>query len=477
VKAIWSVALSVLSLWFSLAAAQGEAAVGEAAEDVAVSFGFAGEIVADAWNPLRVTLRDLESAELVLELDVGSLRSGPRGLTYRAQLPGGQGLSTFEDDVYLPSWQSFSWLVRTPERVLASGTVERRRVDDVPVQLAVAREVGAGNRFFGEAARVVDVSASELPERAAAYDGVSSVLLLPGSLPPTPGALVAAATAGSRVLLIGDLGSGYDDLLALTPTGVQRLGAGWLVRVEEAGRAAVQGALSEHPRLAQRTLVATLVSDELTEAPEQVPVTWLLVGLGGYALLAALLLRWGSAPGLLAALLLAAAAALGAGQLRPSEPLLTRSRSLNLGAGELALTTDLQTLFSFPAQRARVARAAHPLPITAAAGWTVGREHFELELDAHSSVVLAGRPHLAPAPLGWQAGRLVNRSAAPLGDVFIVGRGQQPPLPADGTLEPTRGNLLAPDLYAELAPLLPDGSALARSGGAIFVALPEAVSE
>lgn len=472
-KAIWLVALSVLSLGFPLATAQGEAAAGEAAEDVAVSFGFAGEIVADAWNPLRVTLRDLEDAELVLELDVGTLRSGPRELHYTAQLPGGQGLYTFEDDVYLPSWQSFSWLVRTPERVLASGAVERRRVNDAPVQLALAREVGAGNRFFGEASRVVDVVADTLPERAAAYDGVSSVLVLPGDLPPAPGALVAAATAGSRVLLIGELGSSYNELLALVPSGAQRLGAGWLARVGEADRAAVQRGLSERPRLAQRTLVTTLIGDELTEAPEQLPVMWLLAGLGAYALLAALLLRWGGAPGLLAALLLAAIVALGAGQLRPREPLLTRSRSLHLSAGELALTTDLETLFSFPAQRARVDRAAHPLPITAATSWAVGREHFELDLGAYSSVVLAGRPHLAPAVFGWQGERLVNRSGGPLGDVFVSGRGQQPPLTADGTLEPTSGNLLPQDLYAELAPLLPDGSALARSGGAIFVALPE----
>jgi hypothetical protein len=461
-----------LTLFWGSAAAQG----GEAAEDVVVSFGFADEIVADAWNPLRVTLRDLESAELVLELDVGSLRSGPRRLRYSAQLAGGQGLYTFQDDVYLPSWRSFSWLVRTPERVLSSGTVERRRVDKTPVQLVLSREVGVGNRFFAERARVVDVTAADLPERAAAYGGVSSVLVLPGDAPPTPGALVAAVTAGSRVLLVGAPGAAYADLLALAPEAGQRLGAGWLGRAGE-DRDAVQRALAAHPRLVPDRLVATLVDDALTAAPAHPRASRLLLGLAGYAAVVLALLRFGGLPGLLAAVLLAAILAALAAQVRPPDPLVTRSRSLNLGAGELALGINLEGLFSFPAQRARVAYAARPLPLTAAEGWGVGPESFELPLEAFSSAVLAGRPTLRPAVLSWQGGSLVNGSEAALGDVFVTQSGQQLPIPAGGRLDPTSGNLLPPDLYADLAPLLPPGSALARGGGTVHVALPETLPE
>lgn len=457
-----------LTLFWGSAAAQ----TGAAAEDVVVRFGFADEIVADAWNPLQVTLRDLESAELVLELDVGSLRSGPRRLRYSAQLAGGQGLYTFQDDVYLPSWRSFSWLVRTPERVLASGTVERRRVDKTPVQLVISREVGVGNRFFAERARVVDVTAADLPERAAAYSGVGSVLVLPGGASPPPGALVAAATAGSRVLLVGAPGAAPAALLALAPEAGQRLGAGWLGRARES-REAVQRALAAHPRLVPNVLVATLVDDALTAAPAHPQVSRLLLGLAGYAAVVLALLRFGGVPGLLAAVLLAAVLATLAAQVRPPDPLVTRSRSLNLGAGELALSTDLEGLFSFPAQRARVAYAARPLPLGAAEGWRVGPESFELALDTFSSVVLAGRPTLRPAVFRWQEGSLVNESEEALGDVFVTQGGQQPPIPAGGRLEPGGGNLLPPDLYADLAPLLPPGSALARGGGTVYVALPE----
>ncbi len=472
-KLVWVVVGFFL---LSLNGALSQAETGEAAEDVAVQFGFADEIVADAWNPLRVTLRDLESAELVLELDVGTLRGGLRVLRYTAPLAGGQGLYTFEDDIYLPTWRTFSWLVRTPERVLASGTVERRRVDNAPLHLVLAPEIGAGGRFFGEAARVVEVAAADLPERAAAYSGVRSVLALPGAAPPTTGALVSAATAGSTVLLVGALGGAYNEISALVPPPGGRLGAGWLGRTNSTRRA-VQRALSAHPKPVPDTLLATLVSEDLTRTPEHLAVSWLLMGLGGYTLVTLALLRFGGAPGLLAALLLAAILGTSAARLRPAEPLLTRSRSLSLGAGGLALETELEAIFSFPAERAKVAHAAHPLPVTAARAWTTGPERFSTELDAYESIVLAGRPRLAPAVFGWQGNALLNETETALGDVFVVGDGRQAPIPVGETVTPESGNLLPQALYAGLAPLLPDGSALARSGGRIYVALPELPAE
>jgi len=460
--------------WGSAVAQSGVplAASGEAAEDVEVRFGFAGQIVADAWNPLYVTLRDLDSAELVMELDVGDLRGGPRLLRYSAPLAGGEGLYTFEDDVYLPSWRAFSWLVRTPERVLASGTVERRFVDADPLHLVLSREVSLGTRFFGEDARVVDVTAADLPERAAAYAGVESLLVLASDTPPAAGALVAAATAGSAVLLVGELGASHEALLALVPGAGRRLGAGWLGRAD-ARRDAVQRELAAHPRLVPDALLTTLVSDELTETPPHLNLTWLLAALGGYALLTVVLLRFGGAPGLLAALLLAAVLGAGAALVRPAEPLLTRSRSLSLGAGGLALTTDLEAIFSFPAQRAETARAAHPVPLSAARAWTVGPERFSTDLGAYESLVLAGRPRLEPATFRWQGAALLNETGAALGDVFTLDSGRQAPIPVDGRLEPSGGNLVPPPLYADLVPLLPPGSAVARAGGTLYVALPE----
>ncbi len=451
------------------------AQAGAAAEDVVVRFGFAGQIVADAWNPLHVTLRDQGSAELVLELNVGDLRGGPRLLRYTAPLTGGDGLYTFEDDVYLPSWRAFSWLVRTPERVLASGGVGRQFVDTDPLQLVVSREVSTGTRFFPDDARVVDISAADLPERAAAYSGVESLLVFDGGAPPAAGALVAGAVSGSAVLLVGT-SHGAE---ALVPE-AGGLGAGWLGRAE-ATREAVKRELSAHPRRVTSTLAGALIDDDLSRTPEHPNATRVLAGLGGYALLVLVLLRFGGAPGLLAALLLAALLGAGAAQLRPAEPLLTRTRSLSLGAGGLALRTPLEALFSFPAQRAASSRAAYPVPLAETPTWEVGPEHFSTDLGAYESVVLVGRPELEAAPLSWQGAALRNESGRALRDVFIVPDGQtggqQTPVQADGTLEPTRGNLVPPPLYTDLIPLLPPGTAVARAGGAVYVALPEALLE
>ncbi len=452
------------------------AQAGAAAEDVVVRFGFAGQIVADAWNPLHVTLRDQGSAELVLELDVGDLRGGPRLLRYTAPLVGGDGLYTFEDDVYLPSWRAFSWLIRTPERVLASGSVERRFVDADPLQLVMSREISTGTRFFTEDARVVDVTAADLPERAAAYSGVESLLVFDGGAPPAAGALVAGATAGSTVLLVGALGASHNAVMALVPGAGERLGAGWLGRAE-ATKGAVQRELSAHPRRVPSALTEALIDDDLSRTPEHLSTTWLLAGVGGYALLVLLLLRFGGAPGVLAALLLAALLGAGAAQLRPAEPLLTRNRSLSLGAGGLALSTPLEALFSFPAQRAESPRAAYPVPLAETPTWEVGPDSFSTDLGAYESIVLVGRPHLEAAPFSWQGAALRNKTGQALGDVFITPDGQiggqQTAVPADGTLEPSRGNLVPPPLYAELVPLLPPGTALARAGGGVYVALPE----
>ena len=452
------------------------AQAGEAREDVVVRFGFADQIVADAWNPLSVTLRDLESAELVLELDVGDLRGGPRLLRYTAPLAGGDGLYTFQDDVYLPSWRAFSWLVRTPERVLASGSVERRFVDTDPLQLVVSRDLNTGTRFFAEDARVVDITAADLPERAAAYSGVESLLVFGGSALPAAGALIAGAVSGSTVLLV-DASDAFTDL---APGPGKRLGAGWLGRAE-ATKDAVQGELSAQPRTLPSTLTAALIDDELSKTPEHLDTTWVLAGLVGYALVVLALLRFGGVPGLLAALLLAALLAVGAAQVRPADPLLTRTRSLSLGAGGLALSAPLEALFSFPAQHAETPRAAYPVPLASARTWEVGPETFSTDLGAYESVVLAGRPQLGAAGFSWQGAALRNETGKGLADVFVVTDGQvggqQAPIPVDGTLEPSRGNLVPPPLYADLTPLLPPGTALARAGGAVYVALPEASPE
>ena len=458
-------------------------------EDIDVRFGFAGEIVADAWNPLRVSLRDAPSAELVLELDVGSLRRGSVPFRYSAELTGGQGLYIFEDDVYLPAWRSFSWLIRTPGKVLASGTVPRYFADPKPLQLVQGPQAGAGVRFFAQAARVVEVAPTDFPERAAAYSGVESVLLLPQTAPPTPAALVAAATAGSAVIFGGELGRAYADILALAPTGMQELGAGTINRLPRIDRASVQQALRRtlqtHPRLTPDTLIATLAGNELTQTPAGQSAPWVTLRVGAYALVALLLLRFGGGPGVLAALLLAGMLSLVAWRTRPTQPLLFRERSVVLSSGALALRTDLHYLFSFPGGAANVPYVAHPLPVTES-GYGSGPESLEVTLPTYGSTLLAGKPRLEPAVLSWAGEAVVNQSQSLLRDVFVtwggaatatigtVSRsGQQRNIEPGGTLTISSGSLSLPELYTDLAPLLPPGSVLARDGGTVYVLLPQ----
>ncbi len=440
--------------------------------DVTFDLGFGGELVADAWNPLRVTLRDQGEAELLLELDVGTLREGKKTLRYSAELAGGAGLYTFSDDVYLPSWRAFSWLVRTPEEVLASGSIERRRADSKALELVLARDISAGNRYYPAGSRVVDVIPSDLPERAASYDGVSSLLILPSTTPPSAGAVAAAATAGATTVLAGPFGTGHAAVLGLAAEPSQRLGAGWLVRVPSLEVPAVREGLS-HRGLEPDALAAALLSPDLTRTPPNTSVLLVLAVLGAYAFIAVLLIRFGRAAGLLAALLLGGVLSLGSGRLRPESLLLTRTRTLNVGGGDLAVELDLDTLFSYPAQTARLPQPLHPLEPGSLALWQTGPERFEADLPRYDTVVLLGKPHVTSATLRWQDGALANAGATPLTGVFDSENGAQPDLEAGGSVGQQSGNLIAPDLYAKLLPLLPRGSALARDGGTVYVTLPQ----
>ena len=460
-------------------------------EDAEVYFGFAGELVADAWNPLRVTLRDAPPAELVLELDVGTLRRGPVAFRYTAELSGGRGVYTFEDDVYLPAWRAFSWLIRTPDEVLASGTLPRYLADTAPLNLVQGREAGAGTRFFKDGARVVDVTAADLPERAAAYSGVESVLLLPQTAPPTPAAVAAAGAAGSTVMLGGRLGAAYSDVSALVPRANTPLGTGTLSRLAEVNRGSVQGALQTQARFVPDTLAGALTGDDLTRAPTGQSSAWLALRVGAYALLLLLLLRFGGGPGVVAALLLAGLLSFVAWRTRPAEPLLLRDRSLVLSRGALGLRTNLHYLFSFPGGAADVPYAAHPLPVTGVSRYGSGPESTGVTLPTYGSALLVGKPHLEPAVLRWNGERVFNSGPDPLTDVFVtwggssatggaapqigtVSRGgQQAELAPGETLPIKPGSLTLPEVYKDLEPQLPPGSVLARDGGTVYVLLPE----
>ena len=438
-------------------------------DGVEVTLGFAGEVVADTWNPLRVSLRDRGAAEFVLELDQGNLRDGEQMVRYRAPLAGGGGLVIFEDDLYIPAWRRLTWAVRTQDSVLASGSIDRRSVDPRPLHLLDTTlldsdlDVSAAPRGAQDV-RVVDVRADALPARPSAYAGVETLQLGGDAAART----VAAAAAAGAAVFLSDPES---ELRALAPRGVQRLGAGWLVRAqadEPTGEG--EGGAAQYPRLEQSALLAALISPEMQRGPPSVPQQVIFLAASLYALATFSVVRFGRVPGLFAGLSLALLFAAGAwGYLRPSDATLARSRSLSLTSGGLAQTLELRTLFSLPEGTRRLAADAYPLELTS---WRASPGELRFEMPRWSAVTLVLAPRLDAATFYWEGDTLVNAGSASLGDVFVIGLGQQPPIAPDERLSARMRDSLPPSPYRALLPHLPSGSALARSGGHIYVALP-----
>lgn len=459
-------ALLLISCALSLAAAQA----------IELELGFRGEIVAGSWNPLTLRLRDQPPVELVLEFDGrSSLRQLPKIIRYRAELTGGNGLQVFEDDIFIPVWRTFTWRVQTDDAVLASGSFDRRQADTRPVHLIAGAPVGTWRSLFAEDARVVEVLVGNLPERVAAYSGVQSLVLDGSGGAPRAAAVAAATAAGVTTLLIEPLSPSYESLRALASQPVQRLGAGWLLR---ASADEAQAALQAHTTLPQEALVSALLTPEMQRGVASPPTLFLLVALGGYALLALLLIRFGQSPGLLSGLTLALVMSLGAWlYLRPETTTVIRARSLSLTAGGLAQVLELRTIFQLPAETVYLNGHAHPLEIMP---YTQTPERLELSLARWFQVALALRPQLETARLSLQGGSLHNLSEARLVDAFVIGTGVQPSLApgasANVSYDEQRDSDI-PEVYQQLAAYLPVGSALARNGGHIYVALPTASEE
>ena len=445
----------------------------------------------------------------MIEVDQGGLREGSRVVRYRAPLPAGGGMSVFEDDVYLPPrWRSLAWAVRSGEITLASGSFDPRvALSPLPLQLVSADKMGGWRALFGGDARVVEV-AGNLPERAAAYDGVETLLLDGTAAAPRPQALLAAAAGGVKVLLAGPLPQSFEPLSALAPLPAQRVGSGWLVRGGagaeagvEAGIEAVGATLASLDLIDAPALARALLTPDLLEPPDSAPTRPLLFGLAGYLLVTFLLIRFGGTPGLLTALAVVPLASLAAwGYARPSSASPVRSRSLSIGADGLAYAAEVRTLFRFaggevtgPADARLVdtdilqdvnpvSEALRDVLQGVSPSSDVGTmyertpEGLRFTLPRWSAAALLLAPKLEPARLSLRDDSLVNAGADTLVDVYVIGSGVQEDVPPDSThplragAEDTRE---LPLVYRELLPRLPEGSAVARQGGRIFVALPE----
>ncbi len=427
--------------------------------------GIGGNVVVGAWNPLRVVARDVPLGSLLeVTFDQGSLRAGAVPFRLRLPVSGGPGLSVVEHIVYVAPFASVTWALVGDGAVVASGSIPGRDQDSRRLDVVLSRHSGTYSAAFGGDARVVDVSAAELPLAPAAYDGVRSVIVDGSVAAPRLEALAAAAAAGAAVVVVGEMPASHADLLLLASRPQRPLGAGAVLALDGSPAdvaVAVQRFAAARPE--RRELVAAAAARPLVTPPAPLRQQLVVAAAVVFSVLAITVTRLFGAPGLASALLLAGIVS-GAAWLyaRPTQPQVVGTRTVAVVGGELALATRLEERYSLPATTVTAGGLARPLD---ARPYLVDGEGLHLDLPGWRSVVLVMAPELVDAPLGLQDGRLVNRGAATLSDVLIVGLGPQ------GDLAPGAGAVPGPgedgpphEAYAALLPLLPVGSVVAVSG-------------
>jgi len=448
-----------------LAVALAALAFAQAQPLVELELGLGGNVVVGAWNPLRVVARDVPLGSRVeVTFDQGTLRSGE--VPFRLQLPvsGGPGLSVVERTVYVAPFASVTWALVGDGSVVASGSIPGRGQDSRPLDVVLSRRSGSYAAAFGESARVVDVSAAQLPLAPEAYDGVRSVVVDGTAAAPRLEAVAAAAAGGAVVVVHGEMPASHAELRLLAAGPVMPLGAGAVLAVSgspgDVARAVEFFAAS---RPARSELIAAAAARPLVTPPAPLRQQVVVAAAVAFSVLAVTATRLFGAPGLASALLLALLVS-GAAWLyaRPTEPEVVGSRTLALVGGELAHATLLEERYTLPATTVRVAGPARPLD---ARSYVVDEGGLRVDLPGWRSVVLVAAPRVVDAQLGFEDGSIVNRGATPLTDVLVVGLGPQGDLAPGARARPTSGEDGPPhEAYASLLPLLPAGTVVALSG-------------
>lgn len=432
-----------------------------------VVIGHGGAIVADAWNPVRVVSRDASPTVFEISIDRGSLREGEIPFVYRAELPGGTGLTTFTDDVYIPAWRNLQWRLSSQDRLLTSGSLAARDADTRPIHLLVSRRPGDWRAMLPSDARVLERNGPDLPGRAAAYDGVATVLVDGTTAPPRPESLLAAAATGATVVLVGTLPASYADVAILASAAQASLGNGRVISTDAID---VREALTARSAVDEPALRGVIAENLLVEPPATIPTGTIMLLGAAYALAVLLALRFGRLPGVAAALALAAMASVAAwSALRSDQTSFRAAMTLEVGSGGIARLTTFTKVMTLPADDMTFGTPVRTLdrrPSTAAP------DGASVPLERWGETILAGPPTLGTQRLEWSESSLVNRSEAPLTDVYVLGLGPQPALAAGASVAPSESEdaVLSP-IYDGLLPHLPPGTAVARSGDDVLVAL------
>jgi hypothetical protein len=448
-------------------------AVAQGAPLAEVVLGFRGAPVADAWNPVRVRVRDVGDGEVRLTIDQGSLLEGELPWTVVVPIAGGGGVRVLDVDVFLPAWRSLRWTVDAGGLRLASGALARTEADRRPVDLVVSSRAGEVVGALG--GRALDVAASDRPARAAAYGGVRSVWL-DGTAPlPEPRALAAAAAGGAVVVVQG--AARTDAALAAVRGAAAGYGGWW-------GTGAggwwfgepPDGAALTAARLDVAALATAFAAADAVDLPRFPPPLHVALASAAYVLLIAVAWRVGGpAGGVTWAWIVLAVGAATFAVWRPDAAQLVQQRALHVASRDLGLRQRAYDVVTLPAATLGidgVARPASPLLGGVRHGAT---PRTEVVLGRWRGATLLEAPQAASAALGWGddgAPRAIGDVA--LAGVRVVGGAAWPllePGAAPGT--PTDPTPLAAT-EAAFEALLPVGTAWARSGADWHVLLPDA---
>src|SRR5690606_11312715 len=290
-----------------LAVALAALAFAQAQPLVELELGLGGNVVVGAWNPLRVVARDVPLGRRVeVTFDQRPRRSGE--VPFRLQLPvsGGPGLSVVERTVYVAPFASVPWALVGDGAVVASGSIPGRGQDSRPLDVVLSRRSGSYAAAFGESARVVDVSAAQLPLAPEAYDGVRSVVVDGTAAAPRLEAVAAAAAGGAVVVVHGEMPASHAELRLLAAGPVLPLGAGAVLAVSgspgDVARAVESFAAS---RPARSELIAAAAARPLVTPPAPLRQQVVVAAAVAFSVLAVTATRLFGAPGLASALLLA----------------------------------------------------------------------------------------------------------------------------------------------------------------------------
>ena len=356
-------------------------------QDAALSIGFDGDVVAGRWNPFEFSFRDFSRVTLTFTIDQGDLRSGSLPAVHTFELAGGPGLTVVEDDLFVPAWQSFSWTAATPQRVIASGSFHPRDLDPRPLAVILSTAAARHAHLVPPDTRLVAQPSARLPERLAAWDGVSMLVIDGSTAPPSTQSVAAAAVAGASVVVLEPLPASFDDILLLASGPVTRLGSGQIMLGLE------PDLLQQPPdALALEQYLATRNELELVPPVKLVFLAPLVLI---YCVATVLLFRAAGLPGAVAGSAVGLlVAVLAWPSLMPRPPLVTGTMQLKVSAGGLSRSHSTVQVLDRRGGQLDLTGSYRPLtatPYTFAAGST------SLAAPRWRPVQLFSRPVLAAA--------------------------------------------------------------------------------